>query len=50
MGVMLPAATNKTLALNGDLYVDIPNYQTTGSKDKRIYDALVELGWSNVIV
>lgn len=34
-----------------DVYIDLPDYQTTGTTDKAIYDALVALGWdSDVIV
>lgn len=34
-----------------DVLIDLPDYQTTGTTDKAIYDAVVALGWdSDVIV
>lgn len=50
MGVMRPAASGMSLLLNGDLYVDLPDYQTAGTKDKAIYDALVALGWNSEVI
>ena len=34
-----------------DIYIDLSDYQTTGSVDKELYDAIVALGWdSDVLV
>lgn len=42
---------NMDTTFNENLYIDLPDYQTAGSVDKAIYDAVVALGWdSDVIV
>ena len=33
-----------------DVYVDLPNYQTAGTTDKAIYDAIVALGWDSDVL
>ena len=34
-----------------DIFIDLPQYQTSGTTDKAIYDAVVALGWdSDVLV
>lgn len=33
-----------------DVLIDLPNYQTTGSVDKELYDAIVSLGWDSDVL
>lgn len=40
-----------TATFGSDIYIDLSDYQTTGSVDKELYDAIVALGWdSDVLV
>lgn len=40
-----------TATFNDDIMIDLSDYQTTGSVDKELYDAIVALGWdSDVLV
>lgn len=42
--------TVETDAYVADLYLDLSEYQTTGSVDKEIYDVLVDLGWDSEVI
>lgn len=52
----MPATFEDTVVVDqtvtaDDFYIDLPDYQTTGSVDKELYDAIVALGWdSDVLV
>ena len=45
------AQFDDTATFGSDIYIDLSDYQTTGSVDKELYDAIVALGWdSDVLV
>lgn len=33
-----------------EVYIDLPDYQVSGSTDKALYDAIVALGWQNDVI
>ena len=33
-----------------DIFLDLPQYQTAGTTDKAIYDAVVALGWDSDVL
>lgn len=35
------------LTIGSDLYLDLPDYQTSGSTDYEIYEAIIKLGWAS---
>ena len=39
-----------TVDWTGDIQMGLPNYQTSGSTDKALYDAIVALGWQNDVI
>lgn len=43
----LQSSTFLTLTVKTDEYLDLPNYQSAGSPDKALYDAIVALNWQN---
>ena len=45
------AQFDDAVTFGSDIYIDLSDYQTTGSVDKELYDAIVALGWdSDVLV
>lgn len=47
----MTATFENTATFGSDIYIDLSDYQTTGSVDKELYDAIVALGWdSDVLV
>ena len=47
----MTATFEDTATFGSDIYIDLSDYQTTGSVDKELYDAIVALGWdSDVLV
>lgn len=47
----MEATFDDAVTFGSDIYIDLSDYQTAGSVDKELYDALVSLGWdSDVIV
>lgn len=47
----MSATFENTATFGSDIYIDLSDYQTTGSVDKELYDAIVALGWdSDVLV
>lgn len=47
---VLEAGTFITVTAKQDMYLDLPYYQTAGSADKAIYDAVTVLGWQNDVL
>lgn len=39
-----------TATFGSDIYIDLSDYQTTGSVDKELYDAIVALGWDSDVL
>lgn len=33
-----------------DIYLNLPQYQTSGTTDKKLYDAITALGWTDVLI
>lgn len=54
MGIMVPAESGQPLKLmefkTENMFIDLPDYQTAGTTDKEIYDALVDLGWDSEVI
>lgn len=40
---------NAEVTMNNVIYIGLPDYQTSGSDDKNLYDAIVALGWQDVL-
>lgn len=46
----LSASVFQTVTAKTDMYLELPNYQVSGSTDKALYDAIVALGWQNDVL
>ena len=46
----MEATFDDTVTFGSDIYIDLSDYQTTGSVDKELYDAIVALGWDSDVL
>lgn len=46
----MPAVFERELEADSDVYIGLSGYQSTGSIDKVLYDAIIALGWNDVLI